>query len=263
MFEWLEKEIEEIRTPRFHVVDGPANARLREAVETTPFRLPQSYRAFVLRFGNAKLYRNSRRNSYQVSVFAGPRRGISKLAGDNFQIGFADDAYAYVRAPADISVAGDAQVFEATTAELCRVGEDFEEWLWRRCDAARRGFGADGWRKIMVGPDPFTADEQSIVNARREFRWELIGIDAKGDHLIKVQNDSDRVLPFLSLGVRSKDGRLNGGQYLRVQNLQPGHGEILAVDCYKDLVAPEQVELFSLPDPGPEDRGHYWEFRAP
>jgi len=32
MFEWLEKEIATIKTPRFHLVDGPADGKLREAV---------------------------------------------------------------------------------------------------------------------------------------------------------------------------------------------------------------------------------------
>ena len=39
MFEWLEQEIAAIKTPRFHLIDGPANAKLREAVARTPAQL--------------------------------------------------------------------------------------------------------------------------------------------------------------------------------------------------------------------------------
>ena len=39
MFEWLEQEIAAIKTPRFHLIDGPADAKLREAVARTPARL--------------------------------------------------------------------------------------------------------------------------------------------------------------------------------------------------------------------------------
>ena len=57
MFEWLDEEISQIKTPKFHLVDGPAPAELRQAVLSSEFPLPPSYREFVLRFGNAKLYR--------------------------------------------------------------------------------------------------------------------------------------------------------------------------------------------------------------
>ncbi len=70
MFEWLDDEIAQINTRKFHLVDGPASAELRRAVETTEIPLPPSYKEFVLRFGNARLYRYS--TNYYVTVFAGP-----------------------------------------------------------------------------------------------------------------------------------------------------------------------------------------------
>jgi hypothetical protein len=97
MFEWLEKEISEIRTPRFHIVDGPADAKLRRAVMGSNFPMPSEYKEFVLRFGNAKLYRVSRSDCHQVGVFAGPR---SAALGDGraiYHIGFHDSASVYVK----------------------------------------------------------------------------------------------------------------------------------------------------------------------
>ena len=71
MFDWLDEEINRIRTPKFHLIDGPASPDLREAVEASDHSLPPSYKEFVLRFGNARLYRRS--SFWHVQVFAGPR----------------------------------------------------------------------------------------------------------------------------------------------------------------------------------------------
>lgn len=51
MFEWLQREISAIKTPRFHTVDGPADARLREAVLHSDLPLRTAYRQFVIQFG--------------------------------------------------------------------------------------------------------------------------------------------------------------------------------------------------------------------
>jgi hypothetical protein len=32
-------------------------------------------------------------------------------------------------------------------------------------------------------------------------------------------------------------------------------------DCYKEFLNPKDVEVFEEPDPEPEDRDLYWEFR--
>jgi hypothetical protein len=70
-------------------------------------------------------------------------------------------------------------------------------------------------------------------------------------------------LPFLSIGIDDSDGLLGGGGvFLPVAKIKPGQTKTIAFDCYKDFVSPEQIKPFSLPDPGPEDREFYWEFRA-
>jgi len=82
MFEWLEQEISAVRTPRFHVVDGPVEAKLRQAVMQSGLLLPPSYREFVLNFGNAKLYRRAQSNSYRIGVFAVSLRRGPPCAGE-------------------------------------------------------------------------------------------------------------------------------------------------------------------------------------
>src|SRR4051812_12763037 len=70
MFAWLVDEMANVRTKNFFVVDGPANEELRLAVKNSDIPLPESYKLFVLTFGNAALYR--RDSYYYLNVFAGP-----------------------------------------------------------------------------------------------------------------------------------------------------------------------------------------------
>ena len=116
------------------------------------------------------------------------------------------------------------------------------------------------WAEILRGPEPFTPEEKALLDARRRIHWRELGIDESGKRIIEVTNNSSSVLPALTLGVRSKNGHLNGAIRLLVQTLLPGRTTTLHVDCYKNLVSPEDVELFDLPDPQPEDRELFWEF---
>jgi hypothetical protein len=46
-----------------------------------------------------------------------------------------------------------------------------------------------------------------------------------------------------------------------VGHIRPGGTAVVAKETYKDLIAPEEVEAYALPDPEPEERDRYWEFR--
>ena len=258
MFEWLEQEISAIRTPRFHVVDGPADAKLREAVIGSGFFTPPAYREFVLKFGNAKLYRNARNNSYRVGVFAAPREGVSNDGARIYHIGFHDGARVYVKFPSD---SAHSPIYEFESGSEAEVANSFEEWLSASCIAARNAYGKAEWAEIPRGPKPFTAKEMEIIEARRSMRWRVLGIDADGNHIFEVMNAGRRVLATLTVGVRSKDRRLNGAIGLSVRSVSPGQTVLLHASCYKDLLPPQDVEVFPLPDPKPEDRGYYWEFK--
>ena len=89
-----------------------------------------------------------------------------------------------------------------------------------------------------------------------------MGIANSGDLQFEVHNGSDRVLPFLSIGVRGRHGEINGGAWLPVSSVLPGQTRVIERDCYKKWLRPENVEVFDLPDPEPEDRDRYWEFKA-
>lgn len=57
-------------------------------------------------------------------------------------------------------------------------------------------------------------------------------------------------------------GTLDGAAYLPISYICPNETKIIEKACYKEFIAPEDTEAFNLPEPGPEDRAQYWEFKA-
>jgi len=260
MFEWLEQEVAAVRTRRFHVIDGPAKADFRSAVPASPLSAPPSYVAFVLRFGNAKLYRMTGLDLYWMRVFAAPRNVESRAGESLLYIGGYDETCAYLREET-LERDGEAPIFESTKTGIRKAADSFEEWVAARAARARRRYDRRKWAEVLRGPPPFTADELSVVEARRLFSWRVVGVAASGEVLYEVTNGSARRLPFLSVGVRGRTGTLRGGVWLPVGHIGPGQTAVVAKDTYRDLLAPTDVEAYSLPDPEPEERARYWEFR--
>jgi hypothetical protein len=254
MYEWLEQELEIVRTPKFHLIDGPVDAKLRESIMQSELPLPPSYKEFILRFGNAKLYRKGR-DAYVIGVFSAPRETTLNDGTRIYQIGFHDGATVYVK---PLSALDELPIFEYEEHEEM-VATSFEEWLTRSCTHARNTYGHEKWTEILQGPAPFTADEEQVINNRRQIDWRVLGVDPTGDHILEVTNAGTHTLRVLTIGARSKDGRLNGAIRLKTEHVAPGKTAILRVDCYKNLVSPHEMELFALPDPQPEDRDTYAE----
>lgn len=259
MFEWLQREVAIIKTPRFHVIDGPATGKLREAVTQSSLPLPKSYTEFVLRFGNAKLYRNARNASYRIGVFSGPRSGKLRDGSLVYEVGFHDGARVFIE-PVKGSRGG--AVWEAESGSQQRVHSNFGEWLKESCARAREQYTVEEWSEILQGPKPFTPEEQEILAARRHISWRLTGIDVDGSHLFEVKNSSNRSIPVLTIGVRSKDGRLNGAAVLQIGHVGPGQKAEVRASCYKGLRPPEDIEVFDLPGPRPEDREFFAELES-
>lgn len=258
MYKWLEHELATIQTRKFHIVDGPISPTNRDLVIGSAFGVPNSYKEFVIRFGNARLYRIG--GGYAVSVFAVPRseqvHGVQLLCfGDNgMNAAFFNEAMCSPDRD-------ECPVFEWTKEDgLHETASGFEEWLHRNCRRARNGFSKTRWRSIVQGPPPFSSEESRIIVARRHFRWRKVGVLPNGDVMIEVHNGSAMSLPYLSVGVRTS--RFEGGIWLDVGGIAPGSTGVVFQDCYKDLVSPDDVELFAKPDPEPEDRDRYWEFQA-
>jgi hypothetical protein len=265
MFEWLIDEIASVKTRRFYLVDGPLPAEQRALVEHSELPVPPSYKGFVLRFGNAMLYRIG--DQYRVQVFAGPRADESKAGEPRLCFGRTEDTVAYFKE--FLLIPGrESPVFEWDYERGVeeQTANGFEEWLRKTCARARQFYTKEHWREIEKGPPPFSNEEMRIIEARRKFRWRVVGISPSGDIQFEVYNGSDMVLPYLSLGIRGKrrgnEDMLEGGVWLPVGSLLPKHTTLIEKDCYIEWVDPHDVEVFEAPDPEPEDRDRYWEFKA-
>lgn len=256
VFEWLDEELATIKTRKFHLVDGPISPANGTMVESSELGVPNSYKEFVMRFGNAKLYRFG--STYALTVFAVPRDAT--VEGESLLCFGESSASAAFFNEQICHPSGESPVFEWTKERgLHNSAAGFEEWLKRNADLARSNFSRKRWMEIVKGPRPFSSRELKLVEARRQFRCKAVGVAANGDMLIEVQNGSEMILPYLSLGVRTP--KFNGGVWIETAEVIPGSTRIIAKDCYKDIVAPHDVELFVEPDPDPEDRDRYWEFR--
>lgn len=264
MFSWLHDRMNGVKTDKFFLVDGPASSTLREAVESSDFPLPPSYKQFVLEFGNAKLYRKS--SYWLVEVYAGPREAESDKGESLIQIGRTHSSLAYFKE--SLLVEGcESPVFEWRHQQGIRqTADSFAQWLERKCDAARKQFKMKEWQAIQEGPAPFDQRELAIVEARRLYRWKVVGVAPNEDLRFEIYNGSSMVLPYLSVKIRGrlrppKSGPLHGGVYLPIASIRPGETAIIEFDCYKQYIAPKDTEVMASPDPCPEDRAMYWEFR--
>jgi hypothetical protein len=264
MYEWLEQEIAEIQTRKFHRVDGPADAKLRRAVKHTKQPAPAAYKDFVLKFGNSELYRYDELDLYRVTVYASLREAQTKDGETLFLVGKNDMHRSYFKQEL-LKGEKESPVFEwiEPSGYLRRAADGFEVWLEQCCRRARKRYSKQRWAEIVRGPEPLTPFELQIVEARRRYRWRATGVAKNGNVQFEVHNGSKMRLPYLSIGIDDEDGVLGGGGvFLPVGKIMPGETKTIAVDCYKDTVPPERIKAFALPDPGPEDREFYWEFRA-
>ena len=259
MFEWLENELSAVKTTRFHLVEGDRGPELQDVVLGATPAIPMAYKMFVLKFGSAKLFRADL-TGYRIGVFASPR--TSELPGGHalYNIGFEDDARIFFKQKSGAIANG---VFAYDGKSELLVSNCFEDWLRAAYLRARKHYGKRKWAAILRGPPPFTPAEESIVEARRSIDWMVLGINEEGNHVFRITNSGKLEPPAaITVGIRSKDRRLNGAVRLETANVHPGQSVVLAKDCYKKLKPPEELEAFPLPDPKPEDRDYYWEFSA-
>jgi hypothetical protein len=198
---------------------------------------------------------------YWLRVFAAPHDVESRAGEPLLYIGGYDESCAYLREET-LGPGAEAPIFESTQAGVRKVADSFEKWLTARAARARRRYKRKEWAEVLRGPPPFTAQELAIVEARRQFTWRVVGVTPSGEIMYEVSNDSDRQLPFLSIGIRGRTGKLQGGVWLPVGHIAPGQTAVVVKDTYRDLLDPRDVEAYPLPDPEPEERSRYWEFRS-
>ncbi|KYC35523.1 hypothetical protein WA1_06770 [Scytonema hofmannii PCC 7110] len=265
MYEWLEKEISEIKTRKFHVIKTPGEeVDIAMSMPSDIYSLlPPSYVAFLSKFGRAKLYRENA--YYQVGILNPPQDKILKSGEKVLHIGFFNDSEAYFKY--SLLIPGkESPVYECTDEGFEKIADSFEEWLTIRCEDARDAYTDSKWEEIWNGPKPFTKEEEAVVIARKQFQWQVVGFDENRTLKIAVKNNSNLILPYLTIGMRAIDpteeGRIwESGLYIDISSIQPGQESVVEHHIHQNLFTPINTELFQVSDPLPEERDKYWEFQ--
>jgi hypothetical protein len=262
MYDWLSEQVAGVKWQRFFAFKRDAEPNAIASIERQFAVLPHDYKSFILRFGEARLFRCLDHPSYNLAVFARPRVLEGRKGETLLAIGFfVNGGYAHLRKPKGAAVV-EAGVFEGAGLQVRKAAASFEEWLKKRFNSSKALYKKRDWRRIIEGAPPFTEEELRIVEAIKRFDFEKVGAAASGNTLIKVYNGSAIKLRYLSIGVRAK-GRIEGGGYLDVSDIGPGESKVIEHDCYKSLVSSDKIELFRKPPPEPEDREMFYEFGAP
>jgi len=259
MFEWLEDELKKIKTPKFHLIDGVLSEERQKLVMQSKLSVPLSYKKFVIEYGNVKLYRQG--NLYLVRIYSVPRDFKDSNGIDYLNFGRTDLSFAYFKID-DLFINSEKSVYEwyAKRNTIIKTSDGFEEWIHKKSIAAKKRYKKSVWKQIIAGPKPFTEKENQIVNARKLFKWRIVGEAGNGNIIFEVHNCSLLVLPYLTIGIRGKNNDFNGAVWLSVSHIKPGEKALIEKDCYKNRFKLDEIEIYTKPDPGPEDRSVYWEF---
>lgn len=130
------------------------------------------------------------------------------------------------------------------------------------CSGQMIGCDCSSSKKPKKPPKPFSKKELEIVESRKLFQWRHIGFAENGNSIFEVSNGSAMTLPYISIGVQGKGGtKLVGGAWLNVSAICPGQTGKVEHQCYKEMLSPEEHEFFNKPDPTPETRDRFWEFK--
>ncbi len=259
--EWLASEIQSARWRGFFATG-------RDLAQTTTFlssdlahRAPPTYVRFLSRFGGSNLY--LRDNAFRIGIRSCPQVVTFARSGEHFlEFGEQAGCSACFRMD-DLAPAREVEVAERRGLGLVGTGLEFGEWLRNAARKAHRLIGKRRWAQVLKGPIPFSGAETDIVQARRLFRWRVVGRAPDGKTIFEVRNESKMVLPFLTIGVRASDGKLNGmAIWLRTSGIAPGTVAQVAHDAYRKLLAEGQAIFEDMAEPTPEQRHTFWEFKG-
>jgi len=247
MYEWLETEISEIKTQKVHVIEGNKSEIILHISQELSSSLPPSYLAFITKFGGAKLYR--RDGYYQVGVLNLPQEKTLNNGEKLLLVGYFDDAKAYFIC-SELIPGREAPIHEWTEDGFEKIADSFEEWLIIRCTDVRESYDAKEWKEILNGSKLCTSEEEAIVEARRQFQWQVVGFDKNRTVKIAVRNNSNLVLPYLTIGIKTKNPTQNGqvwesGIDLNVSDIQPGQDRIIEHQIHQQIFTPDNTEFFN------------------
>ena len=252
----LRSEWRQVGTKKFHLIERVGDREIFE--EGLSLGLPRSYMTFLREVGAVKLYRQG--DGYDVGVY--PVASTATLDNGDTALCFGHSGSKEACFLMAALNGDECAVYELIGGKVHPVAQDFCEWLKTACEKARRQYGKHEWAAIIRGPQPFSDEEVEIVEARKKFSWNFQGVTPAGKAAFLVSNCSSLRLKFFSMGARHKGGRFDGGLWLNVKDIAPGQEAVVGHDCYSELAPISEHEFYDLPDPGPEDRERYWEFRT-
>jgi hypothetical protein len=259
MYDWLEEELKGIRAKKMFVFSGPTLEEEIRSFEASTALLPEGYKIFLRRYGEAKLFRHPDANFYRLHVYRLPTLSPGPKGKSLLEFGSTSEA------PALFDVVG-GQISPAAEGVRCgmglfprKVADTFEEWLQKRFFREKRRYPNKVWNEMAMGAKPFTEEEGKVASAVGKFEVRKLGVASDGKVQFQVYNGSDTLLPYLTVPL--KTAKFDGAVYLDVSQIAPGQTEVIERFVYEDLVDPRTVEVLTLVPPDPEDRRHRWEFR--
>lgn len=258
-FDWLKQEIEPVRLKKFHIF-LPFDLAELKVFEQEFGPVPDDYQEFLETFGQASLFRDVRNNWHWLNVTAPPK--IIRDQSDAVRLNFGNylnSGYAAWKW-ADGAFLGANSVYRIDNLPERKVADTFEDWFRTSYFRAIKEIGNDSWRRALHDAPPFNSSEIEIVESLKHFHFRKVGVTNDGNVQIEVANRSSRSLAYLSVGVRFR--QLEGKVTIPVAEVGPGETRTVDWPCYKGAVRPEDIQLFRLPFPEPEDRPYYPELRA-
>jgi hypothetical protein len=264
-FDFIHEAIKEVTYPRFFHLQ-PLTDFERKQLDSLP-QLPPSYVEFLNTFGRAKFFRELDQDTHHLFVF--PPADQMHFYGDSYMMKAAATDWTGVSFKfSELAIGAEPPLYDIATgiapASPRRRADSFMDWLTRAWERCRRRYTKKAWARVMAGPEPFTPEEQRILQIRRGFSWRQLPA-YNGMVAIEFTNASDGHLTRYSIGVKDKYGlRMVGGFFVDVAHVAPGMTAIVHVPLggYSHMLAAEISVLFDKGEPKPESRGDFWEFRA-
>ena len=270
-YDWFQLETDAMRTVQFFSTATSRGESLPPASITAEWKtLPLEFLEFVQRYGTTKLFRGDGPAlglCYDMYIYF-PPLASTDFRGTTFcRWGITGNSALAFRVDRDTGGC-EPHVFVWPHRGAPRsTGLAFSEWLAARFDARKRRYGKRRWAALERGPEPWSAEELKIIEARRLFRWDLMESGSTSRPVFRITNGSARCLSHITIEYEAKvpsliRGVLHGGLVFDVAGLPPGQtaefAEELVYHGRADFDGP--VRYFDAPIWSPAERSYLLEF---